>query len=224
VSRIEGDALALVQRWLDLPSSTLTGVTEFDDGNASQVLDVAPAIRRGLTPVASSGLYIAVMENVHSGADSEASTVDPYNLGSALVLGGYPAAVDASLFDVWLLEVSCVRTSGAADLLVGQLRLNTTAGIRNPQGWGIDDAGALVTGTDGPVLAMWIGAVASSGSGSQACFVQAGTGKADAIRVNRRIRLGESLVFSTGSDAAMELQLIMTIGLFPAGLGQDILG
>jgi len=221
---IDGQQLALVNRLLDLPSSSLTGLTTIDDGNVSQVIDIGAAIlRRGLTPVASTGLFIAIMENVHSGADSETTTVDPYSVGT-LAVGGYPAAVDAQLTDVWISDVMCIRTSGAGELNSAQLRLNTVGGPVNPQGWGVDDSGAFIAGTDGPVLAMWIGNAVSTGGGSQVNFPEAGTGKASAIQVNRRIRPGESMVFSSASTAAADFQLVFTIGLFPAGLGQDILG
>ena len=214
---IDGPALKGVGDLLGLAGSAVSDVTEVDTRNLAQVLPVNEYIRRGQTPVASTGMFRCVMENVHGAADSEASTVDPYT--TEHVFHGYPSPVPSTL-DFWVLRLHVMRASGAGDLTMANLRTGPT-NSNFMQGWGVDDGGAAVSSTDGFLL--WAGAAFNStGGGNIPALAEIGTGKLTGD-IGHRVRRGSQLIFSSLSDGIVTARMILLCGLFPAGLGQDIL-
>lgn len=212
---INNPVMGPLQRILGL-APTPRGAT-VDTELVTLTMPIVPDIsRRSLTHSESSGIFTAVLENVHSGADNERTTIDPYAVGVDLAQGAWPPLVDQS-FDIWIYTAGITRVSGG-ELTGGQLRYDSnTFGI----GFTSDDAGdPLSAASNQPVLATWAVFNTIMGSSTVSAAV-IGTGELHA-RINQRIRRGFSLVFDSTSDAAMTCRLWMTLGLFPAGLGQDV--
>jgi len=211
---IDSEALVYLKRILSMPGAG-SSETVLDDGNVTQVLDILPIVRRSLTPIESGGIFVGMMENVHGGADDEASEIDPYAPG-ACAIGGYPPDVREGL-DVWLLRADVRRTALAGELTGGQLRFDTSI---EAQGWAIDDAAACLLGQgDQSVLAQW-GNIDTTVNGGIHPAAEVGTG-ALYVKVGVRIRRGLRLRFDTTSAGAATFRLVMLIGLFPEALGQD---
>jgi len=190
------------------------GQTVVDSDNISLVLPVIPELaRRSVVAGPTEGWYTSIFENVHSGADGEISSIDPYAPGAAAV-APFPATVPRDQ-DVWLLKAYALRSSGAGGLTAGYLMINPGPGL---QGWGIDDVGAPVVDTPPVVLARWDSIEATVGTEEPAlteggdCMVDIG------IRIGR----GATLRFDTEAAAAAEFQCVMLMGLFPSALGQDV--
>jgi len=224
MARIEGSQLLVAQQLLGLSSRQVAGLTDIDDGNVSYTVPLAPEmLRRSLSAVNSTGWFIGIMENDHAAADSEASTMDVYNpnsLGAGVAQGGYPSPVPEG-FDVWILNATLQRITGASDLTGGVLRLRADANFG--LGWGIDDVQAAVSDDTAPYLAHWDGFDSRAG-GANPGGTETGTGRVSAIPINMRIRRGMLLVLSTTSAGSMNIHCSITCGLFPQGLGQDIIG
>jgi len=99
MSFVDGPALSVINRILDLGQNPASGLTEIDEDRLSQTIDTGFSVRRALTPAGSSGIFVGVMENVHGAADNERSTADVYAMGPGFVEGGFPAVViDADLW------------------------------------------------------------------------------------------------------------------------------
>jgi len=213
---IEGSQLDVVQRLFG-QAGAIAGLTVLQDDAIAQTLPVVPhVVRRGLTLASSSGIFTAVLENVHSAADNERTVIDPYAVGPLLQQGEWPGTVPAA-WDIWIITAGIVRTAGAGDLTGGQLRFDSNAfGV----GFTSDDAGAAITATNQPVLASWAVLNTLLGSATTSAAV-IGTGELHA-RIYQRIRRGFSLAWDTTSDAAATFRLWMTLGLFPAAMGQDV--
>jgi len=193
------------------------GPTVLDDDSVSLTMPVLPEIaRRSLIQGPLTGWYTSVMENVHSAADGELSSINPYEPGAAAV-APYPESVPDD-FDVWLLKAFAQRSSGSGALTMGYLDMNP---VTHQQGWGIDDAGAPVIDEPPVVLARWdsVEAVVTVAGATEPAMTEAGDTMVD---VNIRIARGALLRFSTESAAAAEFQCLLLMGLFPSGLGQDV--
>jgi len=119
-------------------------------------------------------------------------------------------------FDIWILGCSLVRSSGAGGLTSGRCGINPGTTV---QGLGIDDAGAAVVAT--PIMGLArFDAVDESLSGVEADGItEAGLNYQP---INLRFPRGSLLVFSSEAAAAAEFQLLCLMGLFPAGMGQDV--
>lgn len=215
---IDSDALTTMNRLLGIAGRG-SSQTELDDGNLSQVIDVNPIVRRSRTPVGSTGFYICTLTNVHSAADNETSQIDPYLPGASVApAGGYPASVDLS-FDVWIAGMSIARIAGAGQLDGGQVDL-TTGSSTVFSGWGQDDAGDPDISTIGTIITQF--AVMNTGAaGGNSFAAEVGSGLL-ASRALVRVRRGLQIRFHSTADAAATFRLVLNIGLFPAGLGQDI--
>jgi len=221
---IDGLQLSTAQRIMGQTQNQLTGVTHLDADHVQYTVPLAPELlRRSLSASTSTGLFLGIMENVHSGADDEACTFDPYIpdvFGAGVAQNGYPSPVPAG-FDFWVINATLLRTSGAGSV-TAVLRQRSDLGFA--VGWGIDDVQAPVVGsTSAPVMCHWTGFDAVA-AGTEPVGLETGTGKAYAIPLMTRIRRGMLLVLSTTSSAAVEVQAIITCGLFPEGLGQDVIG
>jgi len=190
------------------------GATSVDTDNISLTMPVIPELaRRSIVAGPVEGWYTSIFENVHSAADGEVSTIDPYEPGGAAV-APYPASVPRDQ-DVWLLKAYALRSVGTGGLTAGYLMMNPSP---FQQGWGIDDQAAAVVDTPPVVLARWDVIEATVGAEEPAlteqgeCMVDIG------IRIGR----GATLRFDTESAAAAEFQCVMLMGLFPSTLGQDV--
>ncbi len=208
---IDSDALAIVNRALGLTGAGAP-VTEFPDGTLDQVLDVSALVRRGRTQAATQGIYGAVLRSVHGAADSNAVTVDPYEVGTTAVIAPYPNPMPPA-FEVWLLGGSVRRVSGTGTLTAV---LTMTFPAVN-QGWGIDNNGVAVLVEAEHPLVFW-DASASEGitfglrNGTRGPFQRIGT----------RVPRGSNLRLRSTSTALSTWDCSLILGVFPVGLGQDV--
>ena len=219
---IEGPQLSLIQRILGKARlGSAAGTTHIADSEVLQTLPIVPSIVRRSAEFSgqSSGWYTGVLRNVHSAADDEESFIDPYRVGGS-GFGGWPARLPDE-YDVWIHQVSLQRTSGAGEVTGAQLRLGSVGASRF-LGWGQSDAPAALNSQAAPVLVAFGAVNTNTGSGID-CATVLGTGEIAAI-LNYRIRRDTLIVFDSTVGAAATLDLVMTIGLFPAGMGQDVIG
>ena len=206
---IDSDALDEVFRALGL-SGPRAPVTEFASGQLEQTINVEPLVRRGRTQALTTGIYSAILETNHAGADTQVASVDPYNVGTG-VIAPYPDPVGRG-FDVWLLAAG-VRQSSGSGTLSGLL---TMAYPASSQGWGVDEAGAAVVSNAEQVVAFWDGLAT----------VTIGFGILNQLGVQQKIgqrvpRGGSLIVWRSTSSAAAVFLCTMLIGVFPVALGQD---
>jgi len=218
---IKGLQLRLVQSLYGIPGSQSSGVTEVDLDNVQQVINVVPEVLRRSDNVIGNnqgGWFQGTMQNVHSGADAELSTYVPYKMtvaGGTTVVGaapGFPAPIPEG-WDVWLIGCSLERTAGAGSV-VALLSLND-----NPLGWGIDDSGAAVTGSPLISLVRFTSIVNDVGGYGYGIGADGMAFQRVGIRLPPKI----DFEFRTNSTAAATVQLSIVMGLFPEGMGQDIL-
>lgn len=213
MSLVKNPILAPLQRLIGT-SPAPRGSINLDDENISQTLPVVPHLMRRSLAGIESGWFLGLMENVHGAADFESSFIDPYNPG-ALAVAPYPGTVESD-FDVWVLGVSGIRSSGAGGLTGALFVINPAD---TSQGWGVDDAAAQVLGTPALKVARFDGLETTITQTFDPMITEAGlTYQPVGIRVPR----GGLLGFDTESAAAAEFQGQWLIGLFPAGLGQDV--
>jgi len=195
--------------------------TQLDDDRLIQTIDTIPIIRRSRTPADTSGLFQCSMQNAHAAADDESSTQDPYNPvadSAAIIRQGYPDPIPPG-FDFWVLQACIFRVVGAGALDAAWLRITSEAfGF----GWSIDDEDNGLGGiTTQPVLAQWEGMATTVFTGATPAGLVVGTGEVVA-RINMRIRRGVSLTFDSQAGALATFRMTLTCGVFPEGLGQDI--
>lgn len=210
---IDSDALSLVNRVLGI-AGTLPGTTLLDDSNVSQILSLNDIIRRGRTIGVTQGWYYGVLETLHSGAGQEAASIDPYAPGAAAV-DPYPAIVPTGN-DVWLIGATVKRSAGSGDLTGGLLILNPPA---VQAGWGIDESDNPISPSAQIALARFTGIDESLSSGSTAGISGDGSSY---VRLNLRLARPSTLTWSSEAAAAATFRCIVILGLFPAGLGQDV--
>lgn len=186
-----------------------------DETNLSLVLPVVPDVARRSGAGIEAGWFVGLLENVHSAADSESSFIDPYNPG-ANSIAPYPEIVPIG-YDVWLIGVSGTRSAGSGGLTGAIFVLNPGD---TSQGWGQDDAGAAVVGTPSIRLALFdsISELVQAVATDPMITEQGATYVPIGIRIPRNSLLG----FETEAAAAAEFQGQFLLGLFPAGLGQDV--
>jgi len=220
--------MSIVKNPILLPLQRLIGIAPnpkpvvLDDDNISLVLPMVPDITRRSRSGPSGGWFQGVLENVHSGADDEKVNINPY-LPGLFAQAPYPASVGVD-FDIWLAGASLVQNSGTAALTGAMLSMNVPT---HALGWGKDDAGVAVTATPGFPLALWDSqdsSVNAPPGGNIVCLTAGGelTYQPIGIRLPHSLEPGTTLVFDSTSSGAAEFRLIMLLGLFPAGLGQDV--
>jgi len=216
VSFIKGLQLRLVQKLYGIPPAQIRGVTELDTENAQQTIPLVPEILRrsdNILGLISGGWFEGVMENVHSGADDEVCSLNPYIPGAAAG-PGFPSPVPDG-WDIWILGASLLAHSGAGSAVI-ILDINTGA-----RGLGIDDQGAAVTATPLIILQRWTSIVADVG-GLTGYGIDA-QGKAwQPIGV--RVPRGADMELRGTSDAAVSYRAAIIMGIFPEGMGQDVAG
>ena len=212
---IDSDALTLARRILGLGYGGEQRA-QLDDGHVSQVLDIAPVVRRSRA-VRGSGLFTCVMENAHAAANSQTSTINPYAPG-ALANAGFPGTVPAG-FDVWIVSISGMLTVGAI--------ANFTAGVLFQDilldniGMSVDQAGAAALPAAGfteHYMARFDDAVNEGGRS----YIISEAGQ-PYVRIGERLaRNNADITWATTSGGAITCVATVLLGLFPSGLGQDV--
>ena len=217
---VKGDALGVVNKSLGL-AGTGAPITEFNDGQLDQVIDVAPLIRRGRTIAGSTGIFRMVFENAHAGSGSLNSGWIPYETGTVGAIPPFPSDIKRG-DEVWLLWAGCRQTAGSGAVAIEAAIFFGAV----QQGFGIDDAGAAVVSVTAPIIARWNDVDAVSG---QLLLRDATTGlfvQKLGIRVPPKgdiaVAGGEMTVtFDTTTDGVGTYELMLYVGVFPVGLGQD---
>jgi len=197
-------------------------VAELADGEVAQVLDIAQLVRRARTINPTSGIFRIILRNVHAGAGDEFSTYDPYNPDSVLVDAAIPPypTTQPRLRDIWVLTAAAQRVSGSGNCS-GVLTLGNIQ-----QGYGIDSAGVAVVNNQGfPIVDFnaekTVGGFTFLSSLGQ-CFYRVGLrlpGRGVGGVQAETVRL--QFLTTAAALSTWECQLI--VGLFPPGLGQDVL-
>lgn len=207
---VDSAALTQVARSLQIGSGQ--GETEFHEELLQQVLDVSELVRRGMALPGARGIITGAVKNIHGAGGVVSTSINPYSVGNTARQAPYPAQVDPDRFDLFLLGATMVRQAGTGTA-VGVLRL---AASSVPAGFGIDSAAAAVSGGQ-LLLAHFPDNVTITGT---VTFGTTGTGRSYAPI---GVRLPDSnLVWITEASAASEWQVNMLLGMFPAGLGQDV--
>jgi len=198
----------------------ITTPTVVDDDSVALTLPVVPDVaRRGLSVGGVGGIFQGILENVHSVADDEQSAIAPYEAGVDAV-PPYPASIGTG-FDLWLLRASVVRTLGAGTLDGATLKLRAPLANQPSLGFGRDDAGAPVTNNSQHHLAFW-NSLFTGAAGVNAVGINDIAGVCEQP-INMRLPRGCLLTFdTTAGTASATFRIIMILGLYPAGLGQDV--
>jgi len=212
---IDSDALLTINRVLGIAGPG-SASTELEDGTLVQVMNMNDIVRRSRAIGPFGGWYQGLLENVHSAGDTESSFIDPYEPGAS-ANAPYPASVPLG-WDVWIVGVGGVRSSGAGALADAIMQINP---IARQTGWGQDNAGAPVTGSPSFSLAHFDDVVASVGS-IVADPMKNGTNGLTYYQPNVRVPRGAAIEFHSTSGAAAEFQAQFLMGIFPQGLGQDV--
>jgi len=186
-----------------------------DIGNASLTAPIFPDITRRSEAGIEAGWFIGILENEHSGADAELSFLNPYLPGASAVAPYPPAVPDG--FDVWCLGISGIRSAATGDLTGAIMDMNPGP---NSQGWGQNDLGAAVVDSTSIRLAFFDGLETTTDVITNDPMITPG----GLLFVPTRMRVprGGTLGFNSRSAAAATFQAIFLLGLFPAGLGQDV--
>jgi len=215
---IKGDQLRLIGKLFGFAPDPLAGLSDLDDNHVSLVVNANDLIRRGLTEANVGGWFFGILENVHSGADTEQSSIRPYFAG-ADANPPFPGLVPLG-WDLWVAGVCGNRNSGAGGLTDAIMHIDPTND--DQMGFGRDDAGTPVAPTSPSIpLAHFNGLAEAVGGITQDPMINTVSGviyQPTLMRLPREC----SLIFSTTSAAAAEFQAQFLMGLFPEGLGQDI--
>ncbi len=218
MKRMNSEALVSANRALGLTGAG-AALTELHDGEVFQIVDATVFARRGLTPSNSEGVFTGVMRNVHAGAGDLTSVFHPYDADettAGVAISPYLAPMPPG-FDLWLLTISAREVSGSGTPS-GILRLDYGAA---KQGFGIeDDDSALVASSGHPVIAY----DALGTFGGEVVFIQEDgnpTWRVGPLRIPRGILA--RFLWSTTATALASYEVMLTLGVFPASLGQDAL-
>lgn len=217
---LDSDALVIVQRQLAY-SGVGSSRTVFKDGELVQIFDASSAVRRSRADIAGGGVFFAIMRNSHAGSDDESNTVNPYAVG-ALATEAYPEIVDTSRFDLWLLGASFNVFSGTGGTMTCVLEVDMSVTDRL-RAFGITDTGASA-GLGGTITLCNADEVFTVGGAQR---IRNSLTLATYFPFNLRMpRQGSELRFlSTKSNAgAAVYDAILLLGLFPVGMGQDVVG
>ncbi len=219
MAEIKTGILGPIQQLIGSPA--LGGVV-LDDDSVTQTLPVVPDIaRRGAAQGSTGGWFLGILENVHSAGDNEDSNINPYEAGLNAAGSAWPPTVPPG-FDVWVLGVSGHRSVGTGGLTMAMMGYN--AANNGPAfGWGKDDAGAAVAPVTPTIFLARFDALEEGAAGlvQDPMITEQGL-TFQPIRM--RLPRAGTLSFFTTSAAAAEFQAMFLMGLFPAALGQDILG
>jgi len=216
VRSIDSDALSQVQRQLGISGVGVNGVAQLEDDELRQVIDVGPAVRRGRADVANGGWFWGVLQNVHGASTALSSFINPYE-ADGFELTSYPALVDVSRFDIWIAGATVRLLSGAASINSASLIIG--APLRS-LAFGKDDSAAQVTPTGGGFAVAHWGSLVNATSFT---YMIRQTG-IPFLNLNMRMPRGSNLVFDTNSVGISTYECSILMGLFPIGLGNDVIG
>jgi len=213
MKRIDSGALELANRALGLTGTSPLAVTEYEDGQLVQQIDVAPIVRRSRTLGITQGLFTFLIRNIHAAGDTQLTAITPFNLGVTGVRAPFPSPIPRT-FDLWLLNATLRQVSGTGTL---SAVLNVDFPFDN-LGFGIDSAGVAVVASDDVALAYW-DALATE-TLEFGILNQLGV----LAKINMRLPHNPNtrITFSSTSSAAATFDLNMRMALFPVTLGQDI--
>lgn len=209
MKQVDSDALGIVNRALGL-AGVGAPLTEFTDGQLDQVLAVNELVRRGRTPAESSGLFYGILENTHAGADTQTSTIDPFDATTGAI-APWPVPTPPG-FDMWLVAAVVQQTAA----LVAATAALFTLLPATSQGFGIDEGGAAVVAQVRSCVAFWDSMVTEThvfGITEQGIPL---------VRIGQRLRPGTTLLFSTSAAGVATYRCECIMGLFPVGMGQDV--
>jgi len=212
---IDSQALFTINRVLGLAGTGAAQQTILDDGDLTQVLDVNPFVRRGMTLASRTGIYFGIFRNVHGAGGLINNIINPYEAPNSR--DGFPAVITVqSGLELWLLGASGERLSGAGGLDEGLLQILFSS---DQQAFGSDDSGGAVASSANLHVARWDGV--STATTTNALVMEDGSTFA---RIGIRLsRLATGLRFISDASAAATFQLNVMMGLFPTGLGQDVI-
>lgn len=186
---------------------------DIQDSIVQQTIDLDPFLRRGLTPAGSLGIFTATILNTHIGSDTITTDIDPYAPATTFVGNGYPPVIESEL-DVWLLAAHARNITGSGDFGGGFLGVRTDP---NGMGWRNE-----ATATVMDQLYATFNQEAGAGNAN---VLRMSTSGAVFIRGPIRIRRGLSqITFETVKSGvgAGSYKAFLTLGVFPAGMGQDV--
>ena len=202
---MDSGALTLLNEILQLGGGG-EQTTTLDDGNVSQVLSIEAIVRRSLTFANTSGWFVIGFENVHVGAGALNSFVDPY--ASTTGRNSYPTVMPRGL-DVWLLTATMRRSAGAGGLTGAVLELLLTPEM---QGKGTQVSSVFPVG-------LWdtIETISLQDNG----ITEAGE---TLLAPKLRLRRDTFIRLRSNAAGAATFTCLCVVGVFPAGLGQDVAG
>ena len=211
MQEVDSAALERVAKILRL-STGGSQLTEFQDELLQQVIDIMPMARRALTP-GRLGIFTATILNTHVGSDTITVDVDPYEPGTTFVGNGYPAVVDEN-FDVWLLAAHALNVTAPGDFGGGFLSLLTTA---LGMGWR-NEANAIAVNSLIEVYNQ------ETTFGNVVMLTGGGSDDFTHLDIGRRIPRDTVIRFQTVKSGvgAGTYKAFLWLGIFPAGLGQDV--
>ena len=216
MKKVNAQALGDVNRALGLTGAGSPS-TEFSDGILDQVVDVGPLIRRGNTLAQTQGVFTGVLVNDHTGAGTLSTTADVYELGNALVTAPYPPTIPRGL-ELWLIGASCQQVTGSGTFS-GALYLNVDDVL---EGFHINNSGTSPGTVSSPMaIAYWDAIKTVTNS-----FGIQEDGKPFApigLRLPRTNAPGTTVIWRSTASAVTRFECLLLMGLFPIGMGQDIL-
>jgi len=192
--------------------------TQLDDGNLSQVIDIARIARRSLA--FGDGLWYVFLDVIHTAGNAILTTdIDPYAAinGSGGAKSGYPNPIPRG-FDLYLIKVSLATSAQLfQDCSLSAFIPDNSIGIGVTN---TDGAQATASGPGTFPLVVWSAETASIGGTT---FAVTGTGQI-LVPIGERIRRGTLLRFvSEITMAGAHINSFrMSLGLFPSALGQDV--
>lgn len=216
MTKLIGQSLVNVPKLLGIAGSG-EGPTEFDDNHLQQVLDVGPTASRAQSPINQAGWFTFLLLNEHAGAGVITNALFPsaqVGANPAAMQNGYPGRQPGG-FDLWLGQVSMLRTGGAGDLNLGQVYI--VQGYRLI-GLGVTDAGVAHVGDTHTGIARWDDLEATAGMP----YFGITEGGEYSVKPMMRVPPGSLIYFSTDAAAAADFECCMVMGMFPSGMGQDI--
>jgi len=203
---VDSQVLGQVAKSLGL-SGTGAARTEFEDGILQQSIDVGNLVRRGgVLAGGQDGIWQAALSNVHVGAGDVEAEKDFYNLGAGTVFAGFPGNVGKE-FDLWMVNASveCSTT------------LIESAGVF------LTDLVAIQGGAADQMLCAWDSRFSNLG-GNGIWAVTGSGGLTNQILRPVRIPRGASVKLASTFTGAGTAFLRFSVGMFPAGMGQDVVG
>lgn len=206
---IDSGALTLLNRSLGL-AGTGSQLTSLDDGLVNQVVDVAGIVRRSRT--FGAGVFYAVFQNAHAAANTQISSVNVYAPG-AVSVAPYPGTMPDG-YDVWVLGAAGLVTAGG-NFSTGLLSIQA---LERQVGIAVDESGSLIAGTRSTEqgLVRWDSAVTTGGISP--LLTEAGEIFAP---MGIRVPEGATMRFRSTSGGVGTFRAIVTLGVFPVGMGQD---